>query len=115
LFQLKYAPNEAQFFSLKGWDNIAQGNALGRRSNNHMHPEGVRPLAFVGGLMSQPFRLDYQTVIRPRALPWTMLSQPFRLKNVSPQRAFQQSMFSVQLKTSNYLTVVSMSSLNTEN
>src|ERR1700722_14365355 len=29
-------------FSLKDWDNVAQGNALGRQSNNNLHPEGGR-------------------------------------------------------------------------
>jgi hypothetical protein len=67
-------------FSLKGWDNLAQGNALGLRANNYMHPEGVRQLEAARGLLSQPFRLDCQTAIKTRALPWARLSQPFRLK-----------------------------------
>jgi hypothetical protein len=41
-------------FSLKGWDKVAQGNALGTRSNNHMHPEGVRQFAVTIGLLSSP-------------------------------------------------------------
>jgi hypothetical protein len=67
-------------FSLKGWDNIAQGNALGNTIKQLLHPEGVRLLAISEAILSQPFRLDYQTVMRPRALPWAMLFQPFRLK-----------------------------------
>src|ERR1700722_1331299 len=50
-------------FSLKDWDNVAQGNALGRRSNNNLHPEGVRQrdlgiAHFSQRLLSQPFRLE---------------------------------------------------------
>jgi len=34
----------SRFFSLKGWDNIAQGNALGKTIKQLLHPEGVRQI-----------------------------------------------------------------------
>ena len=40
------------FFSPKGWDNLAQGNALGR-GRDRMQPEGLRQEK-----MSQAFSLE---------------------------------------------------------
>jgi hypothetical protein len=56
-------------FSLKGWNNVAQGNALGKWTKDHVHTESVRQLDLAEGFLSQPFRLDDQTVMKPRALP----------------------------------------------
>jgi hypothetical protein len=37
-----HQPQRLRFFSLKGLDNLAQGNALGIWTKDHRHPEGVR-------------------------------------------------------------------------
>jgi hypothetical protein len=72
---------EVSVFSLKGWNNLAQGNALGMWTKDHMHPERVRLPESAGDLLSQPYRLDDHSVMKPRALPWAVMCQPFRLKS----------------------------------
>jgi hypothetical protein len=68
------------FFSLKGWDNIAQGNALGKSIVRTIQPEGLGQ-STVSLFCPSPSGWNIQKFMRPRALPWAMLSQPFRLKN----------------------------------
>jgi DNA-directed DNA polymerase III PolC len=62
-------------FTPKGWDSVAQGNALGCGGLNVMQPEGLRHHS-----LSQPFRLGEKMRSEPRALPWATLSHPFGVK-----------------------------------
>jgi len=67
----------AQFFSPKGWDNIAQGepvsgDALGHRFQI-LQPEGLGQRK-----LSQTFSLQVQPRASPETgSPWAMLSQPW--------------------------------------
>src|SRR3569623_2154801 len=63
-------------FSLKGWDNIAQGNALGK-ATQHKRSSSLKGWDRTVAVL----QAAAHTLHQPRALPWAMLSQPFRLEN----------------------------------
>jgi hypothetical protein len=78
-------------FSLKGWDNLAQGNALGMMAvccsslkgwDNKPISKTVAP--FQGALCYRTF---------PRAMPWAKLSQPFRLKKIQRLISFREGIY----------------------
>jgi ribosomal protein S19 len=69
-------PASSSFFSPKGWDSVAQGNALGWQSHV-MQSEGLRQK------LSKAFSLQDTWHGEPGASPRAMLSHPFGVKATS--------------------------------
>jgi hypothetical protein len=81
-------------FSLKGWYNIAQGNALGNDRQGTSQPE--RPGQNTYWVIVPAFQAGIGCRLVPRAMPWAMLSaalqaetkNPFLLPDLVHHRAF---------------------------
>jgi hypothetical protein len=68
----------------KGWDTIAQGNALGTRSHiNHPQPKGLGQAT-----MSQPFRLPLVVGPSSQGVALGYGVPPLRGEELSPRQRF---------------------------
>jgi DNA-directed DNA polymerase III PolC len=63
-------------FTPKGWESLAQGNALGSVRQTECTLKGCDTA------LSQAFSLDNKTDTEPRALPWAEDSHPFGVKTM---------------------------------
>src|SRR5262245_13153016 len=64
-------------FSLKGWNKIAQGDALGPSKNKGPSPERGATRAEPGRCYALSGLRRFTTTFFPRALPWAVLLRPF--------------------------------------
>ena len=86
-FQLIGSNRLAHFFSLKGCNISAQGNALGTEGRSTAEPcRGVT--AHMQGSCAPSGLGDFLFRPIPRALPWAELSRPFRASE--PATAYPQ-------------------------